>query len=175
MSTTGLEPLLIGPADLPAELVVADAGEETNPVEFCGVTFPDDLASVDHTSISYAGARSSTYLSQYLARVDPTSAPQNMAALREALASCDEWTQPSATGNVTYTIDLLDVALPGDGVAFSATSDKSGLGQIQTHSAIVNVGEFVTWISYTEIGDTTIPPDALLRYTDIAVRHLTNG
>lgn len=175
VSTTGLEALLIGPADLPAELVVNAAGEETRPVEFCGMSFPGDLPSVDHTSITYAGARSSTYLSQYLARVDPASAPENMAALREALASCDEWIQPSANGDVTYTIDLLDVALPGDGVAFSATSDISGLGQIQTQAAIVNVGEFVTWIAYTEIGDNPVTQDALVRYVDIAARHLTNG
>jgi len=175
MSTTGLEPLLIGPADLPAEFVVTAAGEETRPVEFCGMSFPDDLPSVDHTSITYADARSSTYLSQYLARVDPARAPENVAALRNALAGCDEWIQPSATGEVVYTIELLDVVLPGDGVAFAATSDLEGLGHIQTKAAIVNVGVFVTWIAYTEIGDTPIPPDALVRYVDIAERHLTNG
>lgn len=175
VSSTGLESLLIRPEDLPAELVVAAEGEETRQVEICGITVPDDLASVDYSSVSYEGVRTSTYVSQYLARVDRASVSQNMAGLREAFADCDEWIQQSATGEATYTIGLLDVALPGDGVAFSAIGDFAGLGHVQTQTAIVNVGEFVTWISYTEIGDAVVPPDALVRYTDIAARRLTGG
>ncbi len=129
--TTGL---ISAPASGGPWTVQPDDGVPVNLMQpVCGVPIPNDVPrSLAHAGRMFFSGEPSPLTAESfpIARhsrdrfADATEAAAFIDIHRQALTTCDSWTYEDDEVTIDYAVTMIDIALPGNGVAFQVTEQR---------------------------------------------------
>lgn len=148
--------------DLPAGWSAsADAGPGED-AGVCNKTLADN--SLARVGASFAAGDDGPFVVHAVSAYSAGEAKRFIDGVRQALASCTEWTSPNEGGDIRWKVEPLSFASFGeDTVAAKLSSEDSTLGALLAQIVLVRRGDFVMIVGQFGVGGAVLDAAELER------------